>query len=62
LSDAERERLLATCRASTGRALYPVVVLALATEMRKGEIMNLQWSPPRAPVCCMARSISTRSS
>lgn len=43
LSDAERERLLATCKASTSRFLYPVVVLAISTGMRAGEIMTLRW-------------------
>lgn len=43
LSDDERERLLAACRASTNRYLLPVVVLAISTGMRRGEIMNLHW-------------------
>ena len=44
LSDDERERLLAACRASSHRYLLPVVVLAISTGMRRGEIMNLRWS------------------
>ena len=44
LSDEERERLLAACRASANRYLLPVVVLAISTGMRRGEIMNLRWS------------------
>ena len=44
LSDAERERLLQACRGSSNRFLYPVVVLALSTGMRYGEIMRLTWS------------------
>ncbi len=43
LSDEERARLLDACRQSTSRFLYPVVVLALSTGMRRGEIMNLRW-------------------
>ena len=40
----ERERLLAACRASRHRYLYPVVVMALCTGCRKREITKLQWS------------------
>ena len=43
LSDDERTRLLKTCKESTSHFLYPVVVLALSTGMRQGEIMNLTW-------------------
>jgi integrase len=44
LSDNEREALLAACRLSTSPALYPAVVLALTTGMRRGEILGLRWS------------------
>lgn len=44
LSDDERERLLTACRAASNRYLLPVVVLAISTGMRRGEIMNLRWS------------------
>jgi integrase len=44
LSDDERTRLLNTCRASDNLYLYPVVVLALATGMRQGEILGLRWN------------------
>lgn len=44
LSEAERSSLLAACTASTSRFLHAVVVLALSTGMRRGEIMNLKWS------------------
>jgi integrase len=44
LSDDERERLLKACRASCNRYLLPVVVLAISTGMRRGEIMNLRWA------------------
>lgn len=44
LSDDERKALLQACRASTSRFLYTVVVLALSTGMRRGEIMALRWS------------------
>ena len=43
LSDAERLRLLETCQASSSRHLYTVVVLAISTGMRRGEIMNIRW-------------------
>jgi integrase len=43
LSDEERERLLTACKDSQNPYLYPVVVLALSTGMRQGEIMNLTW-------------------
>jgi integrase len=43
LSDEERERLLAVCRQSDSHHLYTVVVLALSTGMRRGEIMGLRW-------------------
>lgn len=41
LSDEECERLLKACKESSNPYLYPVVVLALATGMRKSEILNL---------------------
>lgn len=44
LKDDERERLLKACRESSNQYLYPVVILALATGMRKSEIMNLSLS------------------
>lgn len=43
LSDDERRRLLAVCKDSSSRFLYPVVVLAISTGMRHGEIINLRW-------------------
>ncbi|MGM0578959.1 MAG: tyrosine-type recombinase/integrase [Myxococcota bacterium] len=43
LEDDERDRLLEACRASDNAHLYPVVVLALSTGMRKGEILGLRW-------------------
>ena len=44
LSDAERKRLLAACLESTDRRLYPLVVLALSTGARQGELLGLRWS------------------
>ncbi len=41
LSDEELGRLLKACKESSNPLLYPFVVLALATGMRKGEIYNL---------------------
>jgi integrase len=49
LSDDERGRLLAACKASSNAALYPVVVLALSSGMRAGEIMGLYWREPKTP-------------
>ena len=43
LSDDERERLLMVCKESDNPYLYPVVVLAISTGMRRGEIMGLKW-------------------
>lgn len=41
LSQAEQDRLLESCRQSASPDLYDVVVVALLTAMRKGEILNL---------------------
>ncbi|MCA8275051.1 site-specific integrase [Burkholderia sp. AU30280] len=43
LSDDERDRLLAAAAVSTNRYLYVVVVTAISTGMRYGEIMHLRW-------------------
>ncbi|AEJ02495.1 integrase family protein [Nitrosomonas sp. Is79A3] len=43
LSDDERIRLLKICKESSNPYLYVVVVLALSTGMRQGEIMGLTW-------------------
>ncbi|KXW58919.1 putative prophage phiRv2 integrase [Ferrovum myxofaciens] len=43
LSDDERAQLLKACKESNNPFLYPVVVLALSTGMRQGEIMGLTW-------------------
>jgi integrase len=43
LTDEERERLLEACKESASRPLYLCVVLALATGMRRSELMNLGW-------------------
>lgn len=44
LSDAERERLLAACRADPWPKLYGLVLMALTTGARKGELMGLTWA------------------
>jgi integrase len=44
LSDDERERLLAACRESRWLRLYLLVVLALTTGARKGELLGLRWT------------------
>jgi integrase len=44
LSDEERMRLLAACHSSSNPRLYPLVVLALRTGARLGELLRLGWS------------------
>jgi len=41
LSDDERKALLTACKASDNKLLYPIVVFALSTGARKGEILKL---------------------
>jgi len=43
LIKGERTRLLSACKESKCADLYPVVILALSTGMRQGEIMGLRW-------------------
>lgn len=43
LSDDERTRLLEACRNSTETRLHPMVVLALSTGARQGELLGLRW-------------------
>jgi integrase len=43
LSDDERKALLDACRKSDYRPLYLIVVLALTTGMRRGELLGLRW-------------------
>ena len=43
LDDDERRRLLDACLVSESPHLYPTVVLALSTGMRRGEILGLRW-------------------
>jgi len=43
LDDNERVALLEACKGSVNTYLFPIVVLALSTGMRAGEIMNLTW-------------------
>lgn len=42
LDDDERSRLLSACKQSSNQQLYAIVVLALSTGMRKGEMLNLK--------------------
>lgn len=44
LSDEEREALLEACRKSELTELYLIVMLALTTGMRRGEILGMRWS------------------
>jgi integrase len=43
LSNEERERLLKACRERGDPLLYPLVVLALSTGARQGELLGLRW-------------------
>ncbi len=43
LSDDERSRLLEACKASKWPRLYLLVLLALTTGARKGELLGLRW-------------------
>lgn len=43
LTDDERARLLASCKASESRDLYLIVLTALTTGARKGELRGLRW-------------------
>ena len=44
LSADERARLTAACRASSESCLYPLVMMALGTGARQGELLRLRWS------------------
>ncbi|MFQ5519469.1 MAG: tyrosine-type recombinase/integrase [Mariprofundus sp.] len=43
LSDDERKRLLDACKESSSKQLYPAVLLAMSTGMRRGEQFGLRW-------------------
>jgi hypothetical protein len=43
LSEDERGRLLAACQASSDPRLFPLVVVALGTGARQGELLRLRW-------------------
>lgn len=43
LSEAERERLLAACRASSWPRLFLLVLMAITTGARRGELLGLRW-------------------
>lgn len=44
LSDDERGRLLKACKDSPNPLLYPIVVIALSTGARLGEILSIAWN------------------
>ena len=44
LSEAERKRLFDSCRASHWDKLYLIVLLAITTGARKGELTKLRWN------------------
>jgi len=43
LTDDERKRLLESCKKAESKFLYEMVVLALSTGMRHGEILRITW-------------------
>lgn len=43
LSDAEREALLAACQRESVKPLYLIVVLAISTGARRGELLGMMW-------------------
>ena len=43
LSDAERKSLLEACQESSNPLLYPLVVTALSTGARQGELLGIRW-------------------
>jgi integrase len=43
ISEDERERLLESCKGSRNAYLYTIVVLALSTGARRGELLSLHW-------------------
>lgn len=43
LSDEERGELLSACSKSPNAVLYPIVLMAISTGARKGEILALKW-------------------
>jgi len=44
LSDDERERLLKACKESPNPLIYPIVVIALSTGARRGEILSIRFN------------------
>ena len=44
LSDDERKHLLKACKDSGNNLLFPIVITALSTGMRLGELMTLDWA------------------
>lgn len=57
LSDSEETRLLEQCQTPRRKHLYPIVVAALDTGARKGELLAIRWSDINA----LQRSITLRA-
>lgn len=58
LSEEERTALLAACKRDRNPLLYPLVVLALGTGARLGELLSLRWTDIDSArgVACLART------
>jgi integrase len=58
LDNDECKRLLVSCRASGSEALYLIVVLALTTGMRRGEILGLRWDDIDLERACLTLHVT----
>jgi integrase len=51
LSDAERDQLLEACKASEWADLHTLVILAISTGARRGELITLKWDAVDLKAC-----------